>query len=123
MKTVGIYPGTFDPITKGHLDIVVRASKIVDNLIVAVAKDTGKNPIFSQEERKELVEKDVHSLNLVNVQVIPFEGLLVDFLKKYDANFIAVMYISFHVFGFLSSIYGLFLNSFLQISTNSNFIL
>ena len=88
MSTIAIYPGTFDPITKGHLDIVIRASKVVDKLIVAVAKDTGKNPIFTQEERKELVKYDVEQLNLYNVKVIPFSGLLIDFIKEQNANFI-----------------------------------
>ncbi len=88
MKTIAIYPGTFDPITKGHLDIVKRASKIVGTLIVAVAQDTGKNPIFTQKERVELVESDINHLKLINVKVIPFCGLLVDFLKQQNANFI-----------------------------------
>ena len=65
MKTIAIYPGTFDPITKGHLDIIRRASNIVDTLIVAVAKDTGKNPIFTQKERTELVEGDVKDLEKI----------------------------------------------------------
>lgn len=88
MKTIALYPGTFDPMTKGHLDIVRRASNIVDTLIVAVAKDTGKNPIFTQKERAELAEEDIRELNLKNVKVIPFEGLLINFLKEQNANFI-----------------------------------
>ena len=88
MKTTAVYPGTFDPITKGHLDIINRASKIVDVLIVAVAKDAGKNPIFTQKERVELVKNDIKELNLKNVKVIAFEGLLTNFLKEYNISFI-----------------------------------
>lgn len=88
MKIIAIYPGTFDPITNGHMDIVKRASCIVDMLIVAVAKDTGKNPIFTQKERAELVNYDVEQSNLKNVKVIPFEGLLINFIKEQNANFI-----------------------------------
>lgn len=88
MKTTAVYPGTFDPITNGHLDIIKRASCVVDTLVVAVAKDTGKNPIFTQQERVELAETDVKKLCLRNVKVMPFEGLLIDFLKKQNANFI-----------------------------------
>lgn len=88
VKIIAIYPGTFDPITRGHLDIIRRASNIVDTLIVAVAKDTGKNPIFTQKERTELVEEDVKELGLSNVKVMPFAGLLVNFLKEQNANFI-----------------------------------
>jgi len=88
MKTIAVYPGTFDPMTNGHLDIVKRAALIVDRLIVAVAKDTGKNPIFTQKERTELVEEDVKELKLGNVEVVAFEGLLIDFLKEQNASFI-----------------------------------
>ena len=88
MKTVAIYPGTFDPITKGHLDIISRASKLVDILVVAVSQDAGKNPIFTQKERVELIENDIKEAKLKNVKVIPFCGLLANFLKQQKANFI-----------------------------------
>jgi pantetheine-phosphate adenylyltransferase len=88
MKKIAVYPGTFDPITKGHLDIIKRAAKIADILIVAVSQDTGKNPIFTQTERVELVEDDVKSLGVNNIKVIPFCGLLINFLKQQNANFI-----------------------------------
>ena len=88
MKIVAIYPGTFDPITKGHLDIIIRASKLVDTLVVAVSQDTGKNPIFTQKERVELIESDIKEVKLKNVQVVPFCGLLANFLKQQKANFI-----------------------------------
>jgi len=84
--TIAIYPGTFDPVTLGHLNIIERAAKMVGSLIIAVAKDTGKNPIFTQEERTQLVSFDIKHLS--NVRVIPFAGLLVDFLKKQNASFI-----------------------------------
>ena len=84
--TIAVYPGTFDPITKGHIDIIVRASKFVDKLIVSPAKDTLKNPIFSQEERVELIEHEIKSQNLSNVIVLPFKGLIVNFLKEQKAT-------------------------------------
>jgi len=90
MKTVGIYPGTFDPITKGHLDVIKRALLIVDKLIISVAKVSGKNTLFNQEKRVELVKKDLIGLSTEKhrLEVLPFNGLLVDFVKEKKANFI-----------------------------------
>lgn len=88
----GIYPGTFDPITVGHLDIIKRAVKIVDRLIIAVAADTAKTPIFSLGQRVELVEKDIMSLlpceDSAKIEVIGFEGLLVNFAAEHNAGLI-----------------------------------
>ncbi|GMO59479.1 MAG: pantetheine-phosphate adenylyltransferase [Rickettsiales bacterium] len=86
MKKVAIYPGTFDPITNGHLDIIQRASKIVDELVIAVAEDTGKTTLFTQKERTELVENEVK--NLANVKVASFSGLVVNFFKEHQATFV-----------------------------------
>ena len=58
-EQVGVYPGTFDPITNGHLDIIIRAAKVVDHLIVAVALNAGKGPLFTVEERCRMVEEEV----------------------------------------------------------------
>lgn len=79
MKTV-IYPGSFDPFTNGHLDLVERARRLFDKVVVAVAVNSGKNPLFTLEERRQLiVESCAH---MPNVEVIAFEGLLVDAVKK-----------------------------------------
>ena len=79
MRTV-IYPGSFDPLTNGHLDIVHRAAKLFDQVIVAVAKSEGKGPLFSLPERLELVR---HSINgLKNVSVDTFDGLLVEYVER-----------------------------------------
>jgi pantetheine-phosphate adenylyltransferase len=91
-KRSGIYPGTFDPITVGHMDIIKRAVKIVDRLIVAVAADTAKTPIFALPLRVELVKQDVME-NLpreesAKIEVIGFEGLLVNFAAEHDASLI-----------------------------------
>lgn len=81
-----IYPGTFDPITRGHIDMVRRAVKCCDHLVVGVARSTPKNVWFSVEERVELVADALKHLENVEVQV--FEGLLVDFAHRNDAGFI-----------------------------------
>ena len=79
MKTV-IYPGSFDPFTNGHLDLVERARRLFDKVVVAVAVKSGKNPLFTLEERRQLiVESCAH---MPNVEVIAFEGLLVDAVKE-----------------------------------------
>jgi len=90
MNTIGIYPGTFDPITKGHLDIIKRALLIVDKLIISVAKITNKKTLFDQKKRVELVKNDLKGLSTEKhrLEVLPFDGLLVDFVKKNKANFI-----------------------------------
>ncbi|MDC9724633.1 MAG: pantetheine-phosphate adenylyltransferase [Gammaproteobacteria bacterium] len=86
MTTTAIYPGTFDPITKGHIDLVVRASKLFDRVIVAVAINPGKEPTFSLQERVDLAKQTLSELN--NVDVCGFEGLLVDVAKKNGADVI-----------------------------------
>lgn len=84
MKRV-IYPGTFDPITNGHIDIIQRATRIFDNVTVAVAKSTGKNTLFTTEERLELVEETLRQLK-VPAKVTIFDGLLVDFVRRKKAQ-------------------------------------
>ena len=81
---IAIYPGTFDPITNGHLDIVKRASRLFDKTIVAVANNLQKNPLFSLEERRYLVEKTV--VGLQNIEVDVFDELLVRYAKRKGAS-------------------------------------
>jgi pantetheine-phosphate adenylyltransferase len=81
-----IYPGSFDPVTNGHLDIIERASKICDKLIVAVLINHSKNPLFSIDERVDLLKKAVKDSK--NIEIECFSGLLVDFVKKKNANVI-----------------------------------
>lgn len=79
-----LYPGTFDPITNGHLDVIVRALKIFDKVVVAIAKSEHKSPYFSLEKRKELAV--LATQNLENVEIISFENLLVDLAKDLRIN-------------------------------------
>lgn len=79
-----IYPGTFDPITYGHLDILQRACRLFDKVIVAVAENAGKNPFFTQQERLQLVEANLDS-STPNAHTATFNGLLVDFAKQQGA--------------------------------------
>ena len=81
-----IYPGTFDPITNGHVDIITRASSMFDEIIVAVANNPKKNPMFSVEQRIEMAKKPIHSLE--NVKVIGFSSLLVDLSDELEANIV-----------------------------------
>ena len=81
-----IYPGSFDPVTYGHLDIIRRSSGLVDELIVGVLNNNAKSPLFSVEERVKMLDEVVK--NLQNVKVVPFEGLLVEFAKRMDARMI-----------------------------------
>ena len=81
-----IYPGSFDPVTFGHIDIIARSAQIADELIVGVLNNKAKTPLFSVEERvKMLVEV---TKEMPNVKIVPFEGLLIDFAKELDAKVI-----------------------------------
>ncbi len=82
-RRLAIYPGTFDPITNGHISLVERAVGLFDHLIVAVSKSDAKQPLFTQEERFEFVRKSLHHLQ--NVSVISFDGLLADLARKHNA--------------------------------------
>jgi len=87
-RRVGIYPGTFDPITLGHADIIRRGSKLVDWLIIGVTTNPSKSPMFSNEERLAMVEREVKALGLGNVEVVGFNALLVKFAQKQGASVI-----------------------------------
>ena len=81
-----IYPGSFDPVTYGHLDIIERAAKVVDELIIGVLVNSAKNPLFTREERVKLIEETTK--HIPNVTVKTFEGLTIDFAKQNGANLI-----------------------------------
>ncbi len=83
-KKTAIYPGTFDPITNGHIDLIQRAAKMFDNVIVAIAPSTKKNPRFTLEQRIDMAEKVLADCN--NVRVKGFQKLLVDFAKQENAR-------------------------------------
>ena len=89
-KRVGVYPGTFDPITNGHADIIQRATHIVDHLIVAVARNDGKGPLFNTEERLEQVRAEVATMNTngTTIEVRAFEILLMHFAVESGASLI-----------------------------------
>lgn len=85
-QRIGIYPGTFDPITLGHADIIRRGSKLVDKLIIGVTTNPSKNPMFSTEERLAMTRREVAALGIDNVEVVGFNALLVKFARKQGAN-------------------------------------
>ena len=84
--TIAVYPGTFDPFTRGHEDLVRRASILFDRVIVAVARSNSKNPIFSLEDRVDIAREALSAFQ--NVDVIGFDCLLMDFLMQHDARVI-----------------------------------
>ena len=87
----GVYPGTFDPITNGHVDVIKRARKLVDNLIVGVAVNAGKGPLFTLDERVQMVVDELaefHGDGLAEVEVRPFQGLLMHFAQSCNAQVI-----------------------------------
>ncbi|MCX7714472.1 MAG: pantetheine-phosphate adenylyltransferase [Clostridia bacterium] len=83
---IAVYPGSFDPITNGHLDIITRASRIYDKVIVGVLNNSAKNPVFSAQERADMIRLATTEIN--NVETDIFSGLLVDFAKNSGATVI-----------------------------------
>lgn len=90
-KHTGVYSGTFDPVNNAHLDIILKASKIVDRLIVAVAKNEAKKPMFPLEKRVEMTKAAIDALHIggtCKVEVLPFSNLLVEFARQHSAQLI-----------------------------------
>ncbi len=90
-ERVALYPGTFDPITNGHMDIIRRGSKVVDRLVVGVAINAGKNPMFAIDERVQMVRQEIATYadnGRTKVEVRPFKGLLIHFAMEVGAQFI-----------------------------------
>ena len=91
VRNVGIYPGTFDPVTNGHVDIIARAAKVVHRLVVGVAENAGKGPLFPLQERVELVRAEADAIAArtgTEIEVRSFAGLLIDFAHSVNAGVI-----------------------------------
>ncbi len=86
MKIRAVYPGTFDPVTNGHIDLIQRSAALFDEVVVAILKNTDKIPLFSVDERVEMLETVIREIP--NVSVTTFDGLLVDFAERIDASVI-----------------------------------
>ena len=86
MITKAIYPGTFDPITNGHIDLAERAAKLFDNVIVGIAESSAKNPFFSASERLALAQEVLSDFQ--NIEVQQFSGLLIDHMKETNTNIV-----------------------------------
>jgi len=90
-QRIGLYPGTFDPVTNGHLDVIARAARLVDKLVVGVAINTGKGPLFPLEERVALVQAEISGIaerNGMEIEVRPFNTLLIQFAREIGAAMI-----------------------------------
>ena len=88
MKNIAVYPGSFDPVTNGHLDIIKRAARIFEKVYVAILTNSSKKPMFTVDERIEMIEHSVAELGIKNVEITAFSGLLVDFVAEKNANVI-----------------------------------
>lgn len=85
-KRIGVYPGTFDPITLGHMDIIERGAKLVDELIIGVTTNIAKSPMFGDDERIAMVEREVADQGIHNTRVVGFNSLLMDFAEAQGAS-------------------------------------
>jgi len=84
----GVYPGTFDPITLGHMDIIRRSAKLVDRLVIGVTTNIAKSPLFDDDERIEIVRREVATLGNPNIEVVGFSSLLMDFADSQGASIV-----------------------------------
>ncbi len=85
---IGVYPGTFDPITLGHMDIIRRGAKLVDKLIIGVTTNIAKSPMFSDDERIDMVKREVSAIGDSNIEVVGFNSLLMDFADAQGASIV-----------------------------------
>jgi pantetheine-phosphate adenylyltransferase len=83
---IGVYPGTFDPITLGHMDIIRRGAKLVDELVIGVTTNAAKMPMFSDDERIAMVEREIATIGNSNIRVVGFNSLLMDFADSLGAT-------------------------------------
>jgi pantetheine-phosphate adenylyltransferase len=91
VERIGVYPGTFDPITSGHMEIVRRSLRLVDKLVIGPAINLGKGPLFSLEERIEIIKEDIADYpdtERGRIHIVPFEGLLIHFAREVNASVI-----------------------------------
>ena len=91
VRHIGVYPGTFDPVTNGHVDIISRAARVVHRLVVGVSENVGKSPLFQLDERVELVRAETAAIALrtgTEIEVVSFKGLLIDFARSANAGVI-----------------------------------
>jgi pantetheine-phosphate adenylyltransferase len=86
METIAVYPGSFDPVTNGHIDLIQRSAALFDKVVVAILRNSGKTPLFSVDERREMLESAIREIG--NVTVVDFSGLLVDFAEQTGASVI-----------------------------------
>lgn len=86
MELTAVYPGTFDPVTKGHLDLISRASRLCHRVVVGVASNPKKKPLFSLQERVDMIRQALLAQQLTTVEVIGFEGLLIEFAREQKAS-------------------------------------
>ena len=87
-ERIGVYPGTFDPITLGHMDIIQRGAELVDRLIVGVTTNIAKSPLFDDEERIAIVRREVAAIGNKNIEVVGFSSLLMDFAEAQGASIV-----------------------------------
>ena len=85
---IGVYPGTFDPVTRGHMDIIKRGAKLVDRLVIGVTTNAAKSPMFSDDERIAMVTREVAALGIDNIAVVGFNALLMDFAESQNASIV-----------------------------------